>query len=71
MLQDADEPHSPNLWDQVDDFKWLRAEHSPNWSILRPEDGRAVTNQAWENIIAGKGQASEMDELLRTVKIIT
>ncbi|KAJ9466060.1 Tubulin-folding cofactor C [Diplonema papillatum] len=26
-----------NKWDQVNDFKWLRAQHSPNWSII-PED---------------------------------
>jgi len=23
-----------NQWDQVDDFKWLKMEPSPNWSIL-------------------------------------
>ncbi|KAL1654359.1 hypothetical protein SLS61_002959 [Didymella pomorum] len=30
-----------NQWDQIDDFKWLKAEQSPNWSIL-PEGERAV-----------------------------
>ena len=28
-----------NLWDQVDDFGWLKAEKSPNWGIL-PEEKR-------------------------------
>ncbi|KAG9197279.1 hypothetical protein G6514_001918 [Epicoccum nigrum] len=28
-----------NLWDQVDDFGWLRAEPSPNWGVL-PEGER-------------------------------
>ena len=28
-----------NLWDQVDDFGWLKAERSPNWSVL-PEGER-------------------------------
>ena len=23
-----------NLWDQVNDFKWLKAEPNPHWSIL-------------------------------------
>jgi len=23
-----------NLWDQVDDFKWIKARQSPNWAIL-------------------------------------
>lgn len=27
-----------NMWDQVDDFKWLRAEHSPNWSVMRENE---------------------------------
>ncbi|KZM22582.1 uncharacterized protein EKO05_0009573 [Ascochyta rabiei] len=30
-----------NQWDQIDDFKWLKAEQSPNWSIL-PEEERMV-----------------------------
>lgn len=30
-----------NLWDQVDDFGWLKADRSPNWSIL-PEAERVV-----------------------------
>lgn len=30
-----------NQWDQIDDFKWLKAEQSPNWSIL-PEGERAA-----------------------------
>ncbi|KAL8722792.1 MAG: hypothetical protein Q9225_000804 [Loekoesia sp. 1 TL-2023] len=25
-------------WDQVSDFNWLKAGHSPNWSILEPEN---------------------------------
>ena len=28
-----------NHWDQVDDFKWLKAEPNPNWSIL-PDSSR-------------------------------
>jgi len=27
-----------NQWDQVDDFNWLKAHHSPNWSIMTNED---------------------------------
>ncbi|KAF2630102.1 tubulin-specific chaperone-like protein c [Macroventuria anomochaeta] len=30
-----------NRWDQIDDFKWLKAEQSPNWSIL-PEGERTA-----------------------------
>jgi len=27
------------LWCKVEDFNWLRAQQSPNWSVL-PEDAR-------------------------------
>jgi hypothetical protein len=28
-----------DLWESVDDFRWLRAVQSPNWSVL-PSDQR-------------------------------
>jgi hypothetical protein len=33
----GDQRDPRNLWDQVDDFKWLRAEKSPHWSASRVE----------------------------------
>jgi hypothetical protein len=30
-----------NQWDHIDDFKWLKAEQSPNWSVL-PESERVA-----------------------------
>ncbi|KAJ4990774.1 tubulin binding cofactor C [Stagonosporopsis vannaccii] len=30
-----------NMWDQVDDFGWLKAERSPNWGVL-PEGERVL-----------------------------
>ena len=31
-----------NNWDQVDDFNWLvSGTHSPNWSLLPPEQRRS------------------------------
>lgn len=41
-----------NQWDQVDDFKWLKAEPSPNWSIL-PEADR-LSDDVWENVVPGE-----------------
>ncbi|KAF8473914.1 tubulin binding cofactor C-domain-containing protein [Kalaharituber pfeilii] len=38
-----------NFWNQVDDFKWLRSEHSPNWSVL-PEDQR-VSLEVWSMVL--------------------
>lgn len=39
----------PNMFDQVDDFKWLRAEASPNWSTLQEDE--TVQEQTWEEIL--------------------
>lgn len=39
----------PNMFDQVDDFKWLRAEASPNWSTMREDE--AITEAAWQEIL--------------------
>lgn len=38
-----------NLWNQVNDFEWLRNEKSPHWSIL-PENERQTP---WKNIDKG------------------
>lgn len=40
-----------NQWDQVDDFKWLKTEHSPNWSIL-PEEER-IEDSRWKETLHG------------------
>lgn len=41
-LRDANLDDETGNWANVDDFKWLRAIQSPNWSIL-PEDERVGT----------------------------
>ncbi|KAK4981391.1 hypothetical protein LTR66_010030 [Elasticomyces elasticus] len=38
-----------NNWDQVDDFKWLKSEPSPNWSIL----SKHVDEHVWRDIVPG------------------
>ena len=63
------------MWDQVDDFKWLRAEHSPNWSTLQPgHEGKiGIGSGSWE-YIKSFGSAgcslSELDDLLRAAKVV-
>lgn len=59
----------PNLWDQVDDFKWLRAEHSPNWSVLQPQDERAVDDEGWGKIANSNGVQMNLDDLLKAAKV--
>jgi hypothetical protein len=41
-----------NLYDQVDDFKWLKTFSSPNWSLL-PES-EVVPDAVWKTALAGE-----------------
>lgn len=57
---------SANLWDQIDDFKWLKAEQSPNWSILPRKD--QISELTWTDIVPGK-VGSSVSEILTAVGI--
>ena len=49
-----------NMWDQVDDFKWLKAEKSPNWGVMSEEDRTTEEGLMEElNAIEDKSQESE------------
>lgn len=59
---DATEDH----WNEVDDFKWLKAEHSPNWSIM-PEEKR-LQERVWKEVVPGTpGKGTE--DILKEVGI--
>ncbi|KAI3979009.1 hypothetical protein MKX01_016184 [Papaver californicum] len=49
-LKDSSLDEESGNWANVDDFKWLRAVQSPNWSIL-PEEERvsAVNISIWKH----------------------
>lgn len=53
-----------NQWDQVDDFKWLKAEHSPNWSIL-PEEQR-LKQEIWTNVVPG-GPGMGLEDIIKKI----
>ncbi|KAJ9499329.1 hypothetical protein H2202_004912 [Exophiala xenobiotica] len=55
---------SPNQWNQVDDFKWLKSEPSPNWSILPTED--TVPDETWREIVPG-GPGWSLRDILKAV----
>ncbi|KAJ2080688.1 hypothetical protein H4R24_002879 [Coemansia sp. RSA 988] len=38
---------TPNMFDQVDDFNWLKRTHSPNWSLVDTASNDPVTQQLW------------------------
>ena len=43
---------TPNQWSQIDDFKWLKAEPSPHFSIL-PEDQRVSADVRSDKVPGG------------------
>ncbi|CAG8954151.1 hypothetical protein HYFRA_00005769 [Hymenoscyphus fraxineus] len=55
-----------NQWDQVDDFKWLKSEHSPNWSTL-PEGSR-LDEGAWTDIVPG-GPGVGLEDIFKKIGI--
>lgn len=54
-----------NMWDQVDDFKWLKSEHSPNWEVL-PEAKR-VQGRVWNDIRGSKKDMVPVESTLDTI----
>jgi len=53
-----------NQWDQIQDFKWLKSQPSPNWSILPAED--IVPDGVWSKIVPGGPDWSLGDVLKAT-----
>ena len=62
-----EEQPTENLWDQVDDFKWIKQEHSPNWSILEPES--VVLDDVWREIVPG-GPGGSTDDILKATGVL-
>ena len=55
-----------NQWQNVDDFKWLRSEPSPNWSVL--DEPRRVKAEVWKNVVPGGPQLGTED-ILKAVSL--
>jgi tubulin-specific chaperone C len=64
-LAESDKPED-NQWNQVDDFKWLKAEQSPNWSVM-PEDDRLGAD-IWKITVPGV-PGDGVNEILRKVGV--
>ncbi|KAI5921995.1 tubulin binding cofactor C [Camillea tinctor] len=56
-----------NQWDQVDDFKWLKTEPSPHWSVL-PADQR-IEPDTWKYTVCGNPSVNT-DDILRKVGVL-
>ncbi|KAK1986471.1 tubulin binding cofactor C [Colletotrichum cereale] len=61
-------PEDPakNQWDQVDDFKWLKSEPSPNWCIL-PEEQR-LADDIWTKVVPGE-RGKDLHDILKAVGV--
>ena len=55
-----------NKFDQVDDFNWLKAEHSPNWRVLRLEE--RTTESVCKDIIPGRADIN-VDDILNATRV--
>ncbi|KAI9743335.1 MAG: hypothetical protein M1818_003181 [Claussenomyces sp. TS43310] len=62
----SSEAPATNQWDQVDDFKWLKAEHSPNWSVI--PDSERVREDIWTGVVPG-GPSTNVNDILRKVGV--
>lgn len=54
-----------NMWEKVDDFKWLRNEQSPNWSILPAE--KRLTEETWQRVVSEEEAWVGVEEILNAV----
>ncbi|KAH8727108.1 tubulin-specific chaperone C [Phaeosphaeriaceae sp. PMI808] len=55
-----------NQWDQVDDFKWLKAEPSPNFGVL--VGSQRVKDEVWrERVLTGAD--GDLDDILKVVGV--
>ncbi|KAJ5549160.1 hypothetical protein N7513_006394 [Penicillium frequentans] len=64
---DHDRPDHQDRWSQVEDFKWIKPEPSPNWSLLDPSD--AIPEEVWTEIVPG-GPGWSLDDILRAIKLV-
>ncbi|KKA20297.1 Tubulin-specific chaperone c [Rasamsonia emersonii CBS 393.64] len=59
---DQNQPDDSDRWNQVEDFKWIKPEPSPNWSIL--DQNAAVPEEVWAEMVPG-GPCWSLEDILR------
>ncbi|KXH68658.1 tubulin binding cofactor C, partial [Colletotrichum salicis] len=64
--QDNTEDPTKNQWDQVDDFKWLKSEPSPNWSVLAEE--KRLPEEIWTKVVPGE-RGKDLHDILKAVGV--
>ncbi|KAL9625599.1 MAG: hypothetical protein Q9160_000312 [Pyrenula sp. 1 TL-2023] len=68
-VQSDDHPlhQDRDMWDKVDDFNWLRAEPSPNWRTMLPEE--ETPDEVWTDIVPG-GPGWSLRDILQATKVL-
>lgn len=62
---EGNEARGVNRWNHVQDFQWIKAEHSPNWCEIPPEE--RVDDGVWRNLVSGD-EGLGIDEILEAVR---
>ncbi|KAI2720604.1 hypothetical protein CBS147332_3844 [Penicillium roqueforti] len=62
-----DRPDHEDRWSQVEDFKWIKQEPSPNWRLLDPND--AVPEEVWAEIVPG-GPGWSLEDILHAINVV-
>ena len=57
---------SSNQWDQIDDFKWLKAEPSPHFTLS--SEPQRIQDATWKERLSGRDDVS-LDEILEACKV--
>ncbi|OHE91270.1 tubulin binding cofactor C [Colletotrichum orchidophilum] len=63
---DTTEDPAKNQWDQVDDFKWLKSEPSPNWGVLSTEE--RLPEEIWTKVVPGE-RGKDLHDILKAVGV--
>jgi hypothetical protein len=61
----SETPPAVNQWNQIDDFKWLKIEASPNFNLLTESD--RAKDGVWQGKVLGE-ESGDLDEILKMVK---
>ncbi|KAF2657807.1 TBCC-domain-containing protein [Lophiostoma macrostomum CBS 122681] len=63
----SDSKQTPNQWDKIDDFTWLKAGPNPHYKLLDQAD--RISDEVWTQTVPG-GHSVSLDDILRAVGVL-
>lgn len=57
-----------NMWDQIDDFNWIKAGTSPNWNVLKSGDAGALEPDTLSALLERKASEQDLESILHSIK---